>query len=341
MAFTNPGKIVRLRSRPNGRGSVHEANMWAQQHSDGLFSGRGVIRNTVADMNVLVGGTTDNPDVVLGKLPSGFLIALDIVGQQVIRITAPSSNKRIASVVAYSDNIALNSTDTNTTGSPSSCGLIVVYGPTSATPVAPTESQIRQAVTQDGATGSQAVIAVIANITTESSTTTITDEMIAINYGKLMPHNIDLASFPMFAATTSRWDDLPGGGVLTVNYDSIEYDTTGMFDKSTHQATVPMDGIYTVSAKVAISAAGYGHAATATGMVYKNGAMLEEMERIVGSGNGLTLLRSSHTFDVLLKKGDIISVKAHCSENYRQYGGPTTHSRFSMRLITPYTKLHQ
>ena len=206
MAFTNPGKIVRLRSRPNGHGSVYEANMWAQQHSDGLFSGRGVIRNTVADMNVLVGGTTDNPDVVLGKLPSGFLIALDIVGQQVIRITAPSSNKRIASVVAYSDNIALNSTDTNTTGSPSSCGLIVVYGPTSATPVAPTESQIRQAVTQDGATGSQAVIAVIANITTESSTTTITDEMIAINYGKLSSHSIDLTTMPVagFIATKTN-----------------------------------------------------------------------------------------------------------------------------------------
>ena len=206
MAFTNPGKIVRLRSRPNGRGSVYEANMWAQQHSDGLFSGRGVVRNTVADMNVLVGGTTDNPDVVLGKLPSGFLIALDIVGQQVVRITAPSSNKRIASVVAYSDNIALNSTDTNTTGSPSSCGLIVVYGSTSATPVAPTESQIRQAVTQDGATGSQAVIAVIANITTESSTTTITDEMIAVNYGKLSSHSIDLTTMPDNKYTTAEQD---------------------------------------------------------------------------------------------------------------------------------------
>lgn len=228
MAFTNPGKIVRLRSRPNGRGSVYEANMWAQQHSDGLFSGRGVIRNTVADMNVLVGGTTDNPDVVLGKLPSGFLIALDIVGQQVIRITAPSSNKRIASVVAYSDNIALNSTDTNTTGSPSSCGLIVVYGSTSATPVAPTESQIRQAVTQDGATGSQAVIAVIANITTESSTTTITDEMIAINYGKLSSHSIDLTTMPDNKYTTTEIDT----GKKWINgksiyQKSITFNTTG------------------------------------------------------------------------------------------------------------------
>lgn len=228
MAFTNPGKIVRLRSRPNGRGSVYEANMWAQQHSDGLFSGRGVVRNTVADMNVLVGGTTDNPDVVLGKLPSGFLIALDIVGQQVIRITAPSSNKRIASVVAYSDNIALNSTDTNTTGSPSSCGLIVVYGSTSATPVAPTESQIRQAVTQDGATGSQAVIAVIANITTESSMTTITDEMIAINYGKLSSHSIDFTTMPDNKYSTTEIDT----GKKWINgkslyQKSIIFNTTG------------------------------------------------------------------------------------------------------------------
>lgn len=332
MAFTNPGKIVRLRSRPNGRGSVYEANMWAQQHSDGLFSGRGVVRNTVADMNVLVGGTTDNPDVVLGKLPSGFLIALDIVGQQVIRITTPSSNKRIASVVAYSDNIALNSTDTNTTGSPSSCGLIVVYGSTSATPVAPTESQIRQAVTQDGATGSQAVIAVIANITTESSTTTITDEMIAINYGKFMPHNIDFTTMPMFAATTSKWDALAGGGVSIVNYNAVEYDTAKMFNKSTHQATVPVDGIYTISAKAAVTSAGYSPSATATVMVYKNGTILEEMTRVAGSGNGLTLMRLSHTFDVLLKKGDVIDVRAHCSES-RDYGGPSTHSRFSMRFV--------
>ena len=250
MAFTNPGKIVRLRSRPNGRGSAYEANMWAQQHSDGLFSGRGVVRNTVADMNVLVGGTTDNPDVVLGKLPSGFLIALDIVGQQVIRITAPSSNKRIASVVAYSDNIALNSTDTNTTGSPSSCGLIVVYGPTSATPVAPTESQIRQAVTQDGATGSQAIIAVIANITTESSTTTITDEMIAINYGKLSSHSIDLTTMPVagFIATKTNNtvnDKKPlniqcGRARVVVPADAIEATVVVQFPEKFNSGATPV-----------------------------------------------------------------------------------------------------
>lgn len=137
---------------------------------------------------------------------------------------------------------------------------------------------------------------------------------------------------PMFAATTSKWDALAGGDVSIVNYNAVEYDTVKMFNKSTHQATVPVDGIYTISAKAAVTSAGYSSSATATVMIYKNGAMLEEMTRVAGSGNGLTLMRLSHTFDVLLKKGDVIDVRAHCSES-RDYGGPSTHSRFSMRFV--------
>lgn len=137
---------------------------------------------------------------------------------------------------------------------------------------------------------------------------------------------------PMFAATTSKWDALAGGGVSIVNYNAVEYDTLKMFNKGTHQATVPIDGIYTISAKAAVTSAGYSPSATATVMVYKNGAMLEEMTRVAGSGNGLTLMRLSHTFDVLLKKGDVIDVRAHCSES-RDYGGPSTQSRFSMRFV--------
>ena len=149
---------------------------------------------------------------------------------------------------------------------------------------------------------------------------------------KVASDNIDFKTMPMFAATTSKWDSLPGGGVSIVNYNEVEYDTVKMFDKSTHQSTVPVDGIYTISAKAAVTSAGYNSATTATVMVYKNGKLLEEMTRVAGSGNGLTLLRLSHTFDGLLKKGDIIDVRAHCSEN-RDYGGPSTHSRFSMRLV--------
>nr|DAP75779.1 MAG TPA: Complement C1q-like protein [Caudoviricetes sp.] len=150
--------------------------------------------------------------------------------------------------------------------------------------------------------------------------------------GAVTPSAINTTKFPMFAATTSAWDNLQGGGVYIVNYNKTEYDTVGMFNTSSHQAVVPQDGIYTISAKVAITSAGYNAAATSTAMVYKNGAMLEEMSRFAGSSNALTLVRLSHTFDVKLKKGDIIDVRAHCSEN-RNYGGLATQSRFSMRLI--------
>lgn len=154
----------------------------------------------------------------------------------------------------------------------------------------------------------------------------------ALKDGSITADKIDFTTMPMFAATTSKWDALAGGGASIVNYNSVEYDTMNMFNKSTHQATVPVSGIYTISAKAAVTSAGYNPSATATVMVYKNGATLEEMTRIAGSGNGLTLMRLSHTFDVLLKKGDVIDVRAHCSES-RDYGGPSTHSRFSMRFV--------
>jgi hypothetical protein len=170
----------------------------------------------------------------------------------------------------------------------------------------------------------------LAKVVTNDSTIT---SIIDMRQTRLVGvHNIDFTTMPMFAATTSKWNALAGGGVSIVNYNSVEYDTMNMFNKSTHQATIPVDGIYTISAKAAVTSAGYNPSATATVMVYKNGAMLEEMTRIAGSGNGLTLMRLSHTLDVLLKKGDVIDVRAHCSES-RDYGGPSTHSRFSMRFV--------
>ena len=175
---TNPNDIVRVRARANGRASVYEANAWCQSLSQGVLDGNGVIQNTSADMNVLVGGTSSKPDVVIASNPSGYKVALDIVGQQAVAITAPASNKRITSIVAYTDDLSLASTDTNITGSPSSCGLIVVNGTASASPSAPDDATIRTAITADGATGSQACYCVLAEILVDHTTTTITNSLI-------------------------------------------------------------------------------------------------------------------------------------------------------------------
>lgn len=194
--MTNPDNIVRVRARNGGRASVYEANGWAQAYTSGLLEGNGVTQNTSADMNVLVGGSATKPDVVLAINPADYKIGLDLVGQQAIAITAPASNSRISAIVAYTDDLSLATTEDTVTGSPSSCGLIVVNGTASASPSEPTDNQIRTAITTDGATGSQAAYCVIATVLVESTTTTITDSMITIKMAQIGPQNIDFTTIP-------------------------------------------------------------------------------------------------------------------------------------------------
>lgn len=202
--MTNPDNIVRVRARNGGRASVYEANGWAQGFSVGLLEGNGVTQNTSADMNVLVGGSTTKPDVLIAENAAGYKIALDVVGQQAIAITAPATNSRISSIVAYTDDLSLGTTEDNVTGSPSSCGLIVVNGTAAVNPTAPNDTAIRSAITADGATGSQASYCVIANITVESTTTVITNSLISTNVAKIGSNNIDLTTLinnPKFIQT--------------------------------------------------------------------------------------------------------------------------------------------
>lgn len=192
--MTNPDNIVRVRARNGGRASVYEANGWCQAFSSGLVEGYGVTQNTVADMNVLVGGSATKPDVVLAVNPSNYKIALDLVGQQAIAITAPASNSRISAIVAYTDDLSLATTEDTVTGSPASCGLIVVNGTAAANPVAPNDTQIRAAITSDGATGSQAAYCIIATIEVASGATTITNDEITVNNAVIPTKNLVLPS---------------------------------------------------------------------------------------------------------------------------------------------------
>lgn len=189
--MTNPDNIVRVRARNGGRASVYEANGWAQAYTSGLLEGNGVKQNTSADMNVLVGGSATKPDVVLAENAAGYKIALDLVGQQAVAITAPASNSRISAIVAYTDDLSLSTTENTITGSPASCGLIVVNGTAAASPSEPTDTQIRSAITADGATGSQASYCVIATIMVASGTTIIDDSLISNKRAKVGPQNID------------------------------------------------------------------------------------------------------------------------------------------------------
>lgn len=238
--MTNPGNIVRVRARTGGRASVYEANAWAQAFTSGVLDGVGVIQNTSADLNVIVGGSSTKPDVVLAQNPAGYKIALDLVGQQVIPITAPASNTRITSIVAYTDDLSLSTSEDSVTGSPSSCGLIAVNGTAAAVYNPPTDSDIRAAITADGATGSQASYAVLANITMSAQTDIITDEIISVNYshisnniigpgaigstelasGAVQSQNVDYASLLRFpVASTDVLTDI--GNITSTQYYTV------------------------------------------------------------------------------------------------------------------------
>ena len=219
--MTNPDNIVRVRARNGGRASVYEANGWAQSYTSGLLEGNGVTQNTSADMNVLVGGSSSKPDVVIAQNPAGYKIALDLVGQQAVTITAPASNSRISAIVAYTDDLSLSTTQDTVTGSPASCGLIVVNGTASASPSEPTEAQIRTAITSDGATGSQASYCVIATIEVANDTTIITDSLITIKKAGIGAKNLDFTT-------------------LSGNYSTSEQDTgyTWLNGKTIYKKTI-------------------------------------------------------------------------------------------------------
>ena len=174
--MTNPSNIVRLHSRNGGRASVYEANASYQVYDNGLLKGNGVVPAT--GLNITVGGSTSKPDVVIAKNPAGYKIALDLVGTATLTLSVPASKFKIVAIVAYTDDLSEESEEDNVTGNPATCGLIAVDGEVAPMPEAPTDAQIRAAITADGATGSQAVYSVIALIELASSTTDITSSLI-------------------------------------------------------------------------------------------------------------------------------------------------------------------
>lgn len=174
--MTNPNNAVRVSSRNGGRGSVYEANAWAQTYGNGILTGNGVTPST--GMTIAVGGTTACPDVVIATNASGYKIGLDLVDSATVTVSKPASNKKIVAIVAYTNDLAVASTESNITGNPASCGLIAVDGTVSANPVDPTDAQIRTAITADGGTGPSAAYSIIGTILLTSSTSSITSGII-------------------------------------------------------------------------------------------------------------------------------------------------------------------
>lgn len=143
---------------------------------------------------------------------------------------------------------------------------------------------------------------------------------------------IDFTTMPMFSATTSKWEVLPQNQSTIVKYDSVAYDTAKMYDAKTFTAKVPKDGVYHIDARTGIAQTGFFSQYTAYISIFKNGTMIKESNRSRGTDNDRHLPRPSLSVDLLLKKNDEINIRAFCSDQ-RNYGGESTLSEFSMRLV--------
>ena len=136
----------------------------------------------------------------------------------------------------------------------------------------------------------------------------------------------------MFSATSSKWEVLPQNQHTIVKYDSVVYDTAKMYDTKTFTAKVPKDGVYHIDARTGIAQTGFFSGYTEYISIFKNGTMIKESNRTRGTDNDRHLPRPSLSVDLLLKKNDEINIRAFCSDQ-RNYGGDSTISEFSMRLV--------
>lgn len=177
--MTNPDNAVGTSAAYGGRTSVNAFNDGIAAFTRGVLSGWSCVPKS--GMTVSIGGDGTTRDVAVAENNTGDKTTINNTSGAAIDVTisaAPGTNTRIDSIVAYVDNPPQ--------GSPTivdnyeSCGLIVVKGTASSSPVAPNENMIRTAITADGASGTTAYYVVLAKITIPHGTTDITGSEIAL-----------------------------------------------------------------------------------------------------------------------------------------------------------------
>lgn len=147
------------------------------------FSGRGIVSGWVCSpksgLTVNLGGDGVNRDVAIAEDASGNKTTINNILQSPVAVTvngAPASNSRVDAIVAYIEDSPQGSGETD---NPDVVNLLVVSGTVASTPVRPTDSAIRTAITTDGASGSTAYYVVLAYVTIPTGTTDIDATMVS------------------------------------------------------------------------------------------------------------------------------------------------------------------
>lgn len=168
--MTNPDNVIGTNGAYSGRTSVNAFNDCISSYSRGILSGWSCVVSS--GLTVSLGGVNGTRDVAIATDNNGNNTTINNISESPINVTissAPATDSRVDSIVAYVDNPP---TGVSTTAdNPGACGLIVVKGTVASSPIAPDDSAIRTGITADGASGTTAYYVVLANVTISVGTT--------------------------------------------------------------------------------------------------------------------------------------------------------------------------
>lgn len=188
--MSNPDNAIGTNGAYSGRTSVNAFNDCISSYSRGILSGWSCVVSS--GLTVSLGGVNGTRDVAIATDNNGNNTTINNISESPVNVTissAPATDSRVDSIVAYVDNPP---TGVSTTAdNPGACGLIVVKGTVASSPIAPDDGTIRTAITADGASGTTAYYVVLADITiatgmTDLNTSNITQGSLAQMNGSLL-----------------------------------------------------------------------------------------------------------------------------------------------------------
>ena len=176
--MTNPNNAIGTNAAYGGRTSVNAFNDDLAAYNRGIMSGWQCVPNT--GLTVSVGGVSGTRDVAIAEDNLGNKTTINNISFAPVNVSlaaAPVANSRIDLIVVYVDGSPDGTAED--VDNPSACGIISVKGTAAASPVEPSDSDIRDAITADGASGTTAYYTVLASVTIASGVTEITSAMIS------------------------------------------------------------------------------------------------------------------------------------------------------------------
>lgn len=239
--MTNPDNTVGTNAGYDGRTTPNAFNDILGAFTRGLVSGWACTPKS--GMTVQLGGDGSTRDVAIAEDNAGNKTTINNRTATPVEITlagAPSTGNRIDSIVAYVDS-AQSGQGATDVDFPSITGIIAVRGTASGSPIAPTEAQIRSAITNDGADGASSFYVVLANITVGQGVTTIGSGVISAG----APAQLQSATIPDGGITSAKinWNSLGSKAATNSTEISIARAGTTITSLSLSAGTYALIGV--------------------------------------------------------------------------------------------------